>query len=264
MTPAETEVREIRAEELVPGQPLREAFLALHDVWIGRGLVRWLALLRPDAPLPALIVGAFDRGRLDGVVLGIWSSEPCPRFDALFDITIGPGLTARPASGAWHLVSVTTAPSAAAHGLGRHLLARVLSMLAATGHAEARTLSPALDLPHLAAVWPGSLEDAVLHAARPDGRPVMQVMRLHLGGGARLEAVLRSSRGDDAASGFSNLRFRYATDPTARAAQKERWQRWVAGRSQRYVPVLDDYVGAPLVRAVGDDRLVWDGPAISG
>lgn len=264
MTPGDTYIREITPEEITPGRPLREAFLELHAVWIDRGLKRWLALLRPDAPLPSMLVGAFAGTALEGVVIGIWADAPCDRFDSLFDIEVGPGIAARPRRGAWHLISVTTAPSAGAHGLGRHLLARVLVALDATGHREARTLSPAVGLPELAAAWPGSLEDAVLHAARTDGRPVLQVMRLHLGGGARLEAVLRRSRSEDAASGFVNLRFRYATDPVARSAQKERWQRWIAARSGTSTPVADGFDGAPLVRAVGDDRLVWDGPPVNG
>lgn len=176
-------------------------------------------------------------------------------------------MTDRPADGAWHLIAVTTVERVHERGLGlgRLLLGRVLAALEAQGHRSACTLSPALGLPELAARWPGDLGDAILHAARSDGRPVLPVMRLHLGGGARLERVLHDSRRDDVASGRVNLRFCYSTAPEGRAAQRERWGRWVAARGVTLEPVGGDASGAGLYRAAAEsDALVFDGAGAPG
>ncbi len=249
-------VREIPIIEIARSDTLRADFVALHRDWTERGLTRWLSLLDPQGRRPVLVMGAFDQhDTLLGAVIGVWHPRPCERFDDLFAPTARL-VTDRPADGAWHLIAVTTSEHARARnvGLARLLLGCILARLAATGHTRVRTLSPALGLPELARLWatderPVDLEDAVMHAARSDGRPVLQVMRLHLGGGAVLERVLLGSRADDLASGRVNLRFAYATDPDARLAQKERWQAWVARRAARLTRVHDDFAGEALYRA---------------
>ena len=266
MTQATPRVREVALSEIAPDGAARSAFLELHAPWTGRGLTRWLSLLAPDARRPVLVVGAYDEGdgALLGAVIGVWDEAPCERFDDLFEGLPGArhAPTDRPADGAWHLISVTTTESAEVRnlGLGRTLLGNILAILGATGHTRVCTMSPALGLPELAAVWPYGVDDAVLHAARADARPALQVMRLHLGGGATLDRVLHDSRRDDRASGGINLRFCYSTSPAERLAQKQRWQRWIAARAADLAIVRDDYEGAPLYRAgAAEDALVWRG-----
>lgn len=256
-------MRELTLAEISPDGALRADFLALHAPWTERGLTRWLSLLESGSRRPVVVVGAFVDATLIGAVIGVWDRAPCDRFDDLIERTPDLEPTQRPTDGAWHLIAVTTSERAEVRNLGlaRALLGCILATLRATGHGHVRTLSPALGLPALAATWPGSADDAVLHAARNDGRPALQVMRLHLGGGAMLERVLHQSRRDDSASGAINLRFCYATDPEERAVQKGRWQRWVAARGRALVLVgrLDD---EPLYRAPAlQDALVWSGPS---
>lgn len=262
------ELREIAMASIGEGGALREQFLALHAEWIGRGLVRWLSLLSARGTRPALVIGAFEGAPaaeqtvLLGAVIGVWHHARCDRFDDLLEQDAGRSVTDRPEDGAWHLIAVTTVPLVHARGLGlgRILLGRVLAALEQDGHRTVCTLSPALGLPALAACWPGGLGDAILHAARSDGRPVLPVMRLHLGGGARLERVLPHSRRDDSASGGVNLRFCYPTSPEQRAAQRERWLRWIAARVGGLERVGVDAKGDDVFRApAAPDGLVFDG-----
>jgi hypothetical protein len=260
-------IRELALDEIRRGGRLRGEFLSLHATWLKQGMARWLLLLGPGAARPVIVLGAFDTlpsgtRRLVGGIIGVWSDRPVDRFDDLVDAPGGREATARPAAGAWHLISVTTAVERHGRGLGlgRALLGYVLALLGETGHQRVRTLSPAFGLVELAKIWQGGLEDAVVHAAREDGRPALQVLRLHLGGGARLERVLRDSRRDDAASLHVSLRFCYDTDPAGRALQKERWLRWIAGRERDLERLTPDFAGEPLFRAHGEhDALVWDG-----
>lgn len=262
------DLREIDIASIGEGGALREQFLALHAEWIGRGLVRWLSLLSARGTRPVLVIGAFEgapraeQDALLGAVIGVWHHARCDRFDDLLEQDAGRSVTDRPADGVWHLIAVTTVPRVHERGLGlgRMLLGRVLAALEPYGHRTVCTLSPALGLPVLAAWWPGALGDAILHAARSDGRPLLPVMRLHLGGGARLERVLPQSRRDDTASGGVNLRFCYATSPEQRAAQRERWLRWIAARVEGLERVGVDPMGDGVFRATAaPDALVFDG-----
>ncbi len=264
MEVSQPSVREIPVAEIAHFDTLRADFIALHREWTERGLTRWLSLLDPKGRRPVLVLGAFDQHEtLLGAVIGVWHPTPCERFDDLFAPTAY-AVTDRPARGAWHLIAVTTSEHARARNLGlaRLLLGCILGQLAATGHTRVRTLSPALGLPELAHHWHRSepladLADVVMHAARSDGRPVLQVMRLHLGGGAVLEQVLLDSRRDDVASGRVNLRFAYATDPDARVAQKERWLAWLMRRAAGLTRLHDDFAGDALYRASSEaDHLV--------
>jgi hypothetical protein len=56
-------------------------------------------------------------------------------------------------------------------------------------------------------------------------------LRLHLGAGATLDAILPDSRRDEVRSGRVTLRFAYSTDPDAREAQKQRYKAWIARRA---------------------------------
>lgn len=259
------QIREVAMREIGPGGELRPSFLALHASWVGRGLSRWLTLLDEGATRPVVVLGAFEVGTgvLLGAVIGVWNRERCDRFDDLLEQDAGRRVDERPSDGAWHLIAVTTVERLHERGLGlgRLLLGRVLAMLGAFGHHTVCTLSPALGLPELAARWPWGMDDAILRAARADARPFLAVMRLHLGGGARLERVLHDSRRDDVSSARVNLRFCYSTRPEERAAQRVRAQRWVEERARSLEMVArGDERGAALFRAVGaQDDLVWDG-----
>jgi len=254
---AEPDMREVELVEIRPDGPIRSDFLELHAPWIDRGLTRWLSLLDPGGRRPVVVVGAFAESGLAllGAVIGVWSQRPCERFDELLEAPNGAdtmrGVTDRPLGGAWHLISVTTTDAIEVRntGLARRLVGDILMLLGATGHAFVRTLSPALGLPELNAIWPFGTDDAVMHAARSDGRPVLQVMRLHLGGGATLERVLHASRGDDQASGGISLRFRYATRSAERLLQKQRWRSWIDARASRLTRIVDEHEGGPLYRA---------------
>jgi len=250
-------IREIALHELTPGAPLQAAFRMLHREWHARGVSRWLDLLSVRGAHPVVVFGAFaDHGRvLVGAVVGVWSAAPIERFDDLFDAppAVARAL-ARPRGGAWHLIAVTTDPRREVRGLGlgRALLARVLGWAADGGHRIVRTLSPALGLPELLADWPHGRVDAVTRAARRDGKPVLQVLRLHLGGGASLERILPQSRANDRASAHVTLRFRYATDPDARRRQRERWKAWCAARAEAIAHGRAETITRETYRVVTD------------
>jgi len=258
-------IREISLPEL-EDPVIRAAFLALHSTWIERGMKRWLSLVSPFGTRPVIVLGTFEgRDEMTGVIIAVWNDSPCERFDDLLE---RPGLgrtESRPNIGSWHLISVTTLEDRQSQGLGmgRLLLGQMLSMLGSMGHRHAYTLSPAFGITELMSRWSGSIEDAVLHAAREDARPLLTVMRLHLGGGARLQRVLHESRAEDVASLRLSLRFIYSTDGKVRAQQKERWLRWIACRAEHLSLVTPEFDNLPLYRADGThDALVWDGPVI--
>ncbi len=257
---ASPEIRDIPLPDIARGGPLRAAFETLHHQWTDRGLTRWLDLFEPDHHRPVLALGAFLDGQLIGAVIGVWHPTPCDRFDALLESDPNMPKSARPAHGAWHLIAVTTAEDNRTRGtgLGRVLLGHILELLRDTGHAEVLTLSPVVGLPRLLALWDGPLEDAVLHASLEDGRPFLPIMRLHLGAGARLDAILRDSRHDDLESAQANLRFRYSTTAQTRATQRQSWDRWVGLRSNA-LSQIDTDIDPKLWRAAPqEDSLVSD------
>lgn len=269
-----SQIREIALTELSRGTPLRTEFEALHVAWIGRGVARWLEWIDPAGPHPLVVLGAFGSGAvLQAVVIGLWAQGPIARFDALFDASPpgadgppGPRAVLRPSGGAWHFIAVTArpgmAPTHGGLGLGRLLVGHALDWVRARGHAEARTLSPVVGLPALASAWRAgtpetSLARVVMRSALRDGRPWLQILRLHLGGGARLERVLEGSRRDDGASGMANLRFVYATEPADRAAQRERWSGWCRAREQ----AMASGRGVQLGEIDGEE--LWSAPALA-
>jgi GNAT superfamily N-acetyltransferase len=256
----EVQIRELALAEIAEGGPLRPAFLGVHHQWLERGLTRWLTLFEPGTARPILVLGALSGDTLLGAIVGVWDPHPCDRFDALLESGTALPQRARPGQGAWHLIAVTTLEDERTRGLGlgRTLLSHMLTRLAALGHRAVWTLSPVLGLPRLLARWPTgpeALADAILHAAMADGRPALPIMRLHLGAGARLEAILPDSRHDDADSAHANLRFRYDTDPRERETQKARWTRWVAARSTALTELAEDLWQA---RADREDALVTE------
>jgi len=273
--PDDIVIREILLSEIAPAGRgpagwLRDAFLTLHGEWTARGVGRWLDLLRQDGPHPVVVFGAFagrSEPRLVGAVVGVWASTPIARFDDLFELAGGVGVaTRRPPGGAWHLIAVTTDPTRERRGLGlgRLLLGRALAWARDRGHEEVRTLSPALGLPELVARGSGDVLEALRTTARADGRPVLQVLRLHMGGGARLERVLLDSRRDDRMSGAVTLRFLYPTDPVARLDQRAAFVAWCGVRAAAIArgdatPIGDDayrvatpYDGRLILQASGD------------
>ncbi|MCC6625745.1 MAG: GNAT family N-acetyltransferase [Deltaproteobacteria bacterium] len=267
-------IREILLSEIAPpgrGEPgwLYEDFRTLHSEWTARGASRWLGLLRQDGPHPVVVFGAFtgrSSPRLVGAVVGVWASAPVARFDDLFEGSGAASATRRPPGGVWHFIAVTTDPTRELRGLGlgRLLLGRALSWARDRGHEEVRTLSPALGLPELVASWPGDLIDAVRTSARPDGRPVLQVLRLHLGGGARLERVLVGSRRDDRASGAVTLRFVYPTDPTLRQERRAAFQAWCDARASAIREGEGVRLEADLYRVETplDGVVILEGPSV--
>lgn len=265
-----SQIREIALTELAPGAPFRAEFEALHEVWTGRGVARWLTWLDPAGPHPMMVLGAFGpAGELHAALIGLWAPVPIDRFDALFDVhpsgSGGARAALRPDGGCWHFIAVTARPGvASAHvGLGRMLVGHALEWVRARGHREARTLSPVLGLPALTETWRAAgqegatLAQVVMSSALRDGRPWLQILRLHLGGGARLERVLEQSRSDDAASGMANLRFVYATEPAARAAQRERWAGWCRARAHAMAAGLGSRLGE-----IGGEEL-WCAPVLN-
>jgi len=252
-------LRELSLGELDPTSPssLRAPFLALHVAWVSRGAGRWLDLVHVDGPHPIVVFGAFIGSapeRLVGAVVGVWGPAPIDRFDDLFEGGTGPA-SSRPLGGAWHMIAVTTSPSHELRGMGvgRLLLGRALSWARAGGHEVVRTLSPAIGLPELAARWPRGADDAIARSCRADGKPVLQVMRLHLGGGAALERVLHASRSDDAESGHVTLRFIYPTDVAQRTRRLEALRRWYDRRAALIGAGRAEVVGRDLFRVETPD-----------
>ncbi len=220
---------------------LWQSFLAVQTPWIEAGVTRWLDLVRPDGPWPALVMGAQRPGqtqRLLGTIVGIWAPTAVQRFDDLLEGRCPDGRVGndRPDGGVWHFIAATVGPDGEGLNLGRRLVGAALDWLVAhTPHAQARTLSPAVGLPRLVTLLPAqdAVREAVLHLANAKGQPALEILRLHLGAGATLDAILGDSRRDEVRSGQVTLRFAYATDPAAREAQKARYQAWLARRAEQ-------------------------------
>jgi hypothetical protein len=260
-----TLVREVPLSELVEGSTLHAELMALHEPWLSRGMKRWLTLLSPRSTRPVMVLGDFEplSGELLAAIVAVWHEAPCVRFDDLLERDAGSQATARPSGGLWHFISVTTQEDLGL-GMGRALLGQMLTKLARMGHPHACSLSPIFDLRSMLGRWSGNVEDVVLHAAREDGRPVLQTMRLHLASGARLERVLHESRRDDKASLRVTLRFGYATDAAVRAQQKQRWHRWIAARAGSMSMLSSEFDTQALYRAdLAHDAMIWDGVATS-
>ena len=239
---------EITLAELRDNPTLWQAFLAVQAPWQAAGVTRWLDLLAPPrptqrAPWPVMVLAARRRdaaAELLGTIVGVWAATPVNRFDDLLEQRCPQGFagTDRPDGGVWHFIAATVAPQAAGLNLGRRLVGAALDWVAAHGHlAQARTLSPAVGLPHLLALLgdEAAVREAVLHVANDQGQPALEILRLHLGAGATLDAILLESRCDEVRSGRVTLRFAYALDAAARAAQRRRYDAWLARRRGQIV-----------------------------
>ena len=263
---------QLRLDELalatLRGDPqLWQAFCAVQAPWLAAGVARWLELVRPDGAWPAFVLAAWRPDQpttLLGTIVGIWAPAPVARFDDLLEQRCPGGLVGadRPAGGVWHFIAATVCPEAEGLNLGRQLVGAALAWLPvhAPG-ARARTLSPAVGLPRLRGLLAtGSLRDAVLRIANAKGQPALEILRLHLGAGATLDAILADSRRDEARSGGVTLRFAYALDEATRATQKAKYQAWLAGRAAQ----IAQGVAAPLA-----DPALWlvadaDDAAVAG
>jgi GNAT superfamily N-acetyltransferase len=236
---ADLQFNEIPLTELRQNPQLWQAFLAVQAPWIAAGVTRWLDRVRPDGPWPVLVVAATRPEapqQLLGTIVGVWAQEPVQRFDDLLETRCPQGFVGvdRPDGGVWHFIAATVAPDAAGLNLGRRLVGAALDWLKLHApHAQARTLSPAVGLPHLTQLLgePHAVRDAVLHLANDKGQPALEILRLHLGAGATLDAMLLDSRQDEVRSGRVTLRFAYATDGAMRAAQKLRYEAWLNQRA---------------------------------
>ena len=232
---------EIALATLRSNPALWQAFLTVQAPWIDAGVVRWLDLVHADGPWPVFVVAAWQPERpmeLLGTGVGVWAAAPITRFDDLLEQRCpqGHGGADRPPGGVWHFIAATVAPAGQHLNLGRRLVGAALAWLTAhVSGAEARTLSPAVGLPRLLALLedPQGTREAVLHVANSKGQPALDILRLHLGAGATLEAILLNSRRDEARSQQVTLRFAYATDVAAREAQKARYHAWLARRAEQ-------------------------------
>ena len=191
-------------------------------------------------PRPCMVMTA-RRAETDlaGTLVGFWAPEPLDRFDLLTEQACPRGYHAnhRPRDGVWHFVAVTSASGHRGRNVGRFLVNHALSQLRKDGGSElsARTLSPAFGLPALVACagesWTAEAIRRVLdNLCDAEGRPALPVMRLHLGAGAWLDAVLIDSRRADLTSGAVTLRFGYALDRDARAARQAQYNAQVDAR----------------------------------
>ena len=216
------------------------SFLHVQAPWIAAGVTRWLDLVRSDGPWPVFVVAAQRPEQpetLLGTIVGVWAPAPVSRFDDLLDNVAPRGLRGadRPSDGVWHFIAATVDPAAEGMNLGRQLVGAALTWMETnTGpDALARTLSPAVGLPELAA-WVADMPDpihaAIYGLANAKGQPALEILRLHLGAGARLDAVLRESRGDEVRSGRVTLRFAYDRAADHRQAQADAYRAWIAGR----------------------------------
>ncbi len=232
---------EVRLIDLQENASLRASFLDVQAPWIAAGVRRWLGLVRTDGAWPVFVLAAWQSDaptRLLGTVVGVWAPQPIGRFDDLLETECPDGLrgAARPQDGVWHFVAATVSPQAEGLNLGRRLVGAALDwMTLHAPNARARTLSPAVGLPGVAALLHGTdpIRDAVLHVANAQGQPALDILRLHLGAGATLEAILRESRRDEARSGHVTLRFAYDVDTASREAQKLRYKAWLERRARQ-------------------------------
>ena len=232
-------IAEIPLTTLRTDGPLWQAFCTVQAPWIAAGVTRWLELVRADGPWPALVVAAWRTERptqLLGTIVGIWAPAPVTRFDDLLEKRCPDGLFGadRPTDGVWHFIAATVAPDGEGLNLGRRLVGAALAWMAVHApQARARTLSPAVGLPRLLGLVGDThgVREAVLHVANAKGQPALEILRLHLGAGATLDAILTESRRDEVRSGCVTLRFAYAVDPAVREAQKVRYNAWLERRA---------------------------------
>ena len=254
-------IDEIPLERLRPSGDLRREFERVQAPWLRAGIGRWLDLLRPDAdwPVVALAAHAGDPAAMLGTVFGVWAPEPLQRFDDLLEgrCATGDKGADRPAGGAWHFIAATTAPGGRGMGLGRGLLGGAAQWVEAQARgAQIRTLSPVVGLPELAgcgpddADWQLAATDALRRLATADGKPALLILTLHLGAGATLDAILFNSRADEQRSGRVSLRFAYGWGADNRAAQAQRYDRWLADRRR----CIADGLATPVP---GTDKLLW-------
>ena len=254
-TAAEIAFAEVSLRELRASTALWQQFLEVQAPWRDAGVVRWFELLRPEGPHPALLIAArrpAAPGLWLGTIVGIWQALPVDRFDDLLAEVPGhaPQGELRPSTGVWHFIAATVRPEADGLHLGRKLVAAALAWLDANApEAAARTLSPAVGLPGLCReLGPGAtLADAVLGLANARGQPALEIVRLHLGAGATLEAILPESRRDERRSGGVTLRFAYDRDPAQREAQRARYAEWLVARAAD--------IAAGRAQSVGDAGL---------
>ena len=232
-------IAEIPLTTLRTDGQLWQAFYAVQAPWIAAGVTRWLELVRADGPWPALVVAAWrpeQPTQLLGTIVGMWAPVPVTRFDDLLEKRCPDGRIGaeRPTDGVWHFIAATVGPGAEGLNLGRRLVGAALAWMAVHApQARARTLSPAVGLPRLLGLLGDThaVRESVLHIANAKGQPALEILRLHLGAGATLDAILTRSRRDEARSGCVTLRFAYAVDPAAREAQKARYDAWLERRT---------------------------------
>lgn len=212
-------------------------FLAVQQPWIDAGVTRWLDLVRADGPWPCFVVAAWRPEQPDhllGTVIGIWAAQPVSRFDDLLEHACPGGWRGvdRPAGGVWHFIAATAGKDADGLGLGRQLVGFALAWMDQFApDALARTLSPAVGLPELLALTGGDVARAVHGLVTQGGQPALPILRLHLGAGATLDAILEDSRRDEVRSGRVTLRFAYDRDANRRAAQRQQYREQVATRA---------------------------------
>jgi len=253
--------------DIAPGGRLERAFLRVQAPWVERGVSRWIGLARPHGVWPCVVFGALAPDQtLFGTLVAIWAPEALDRFDTLFEAACPGGHTAlsRPAGGVWHFIAVTRSPQGAGLNIGRILVRRAISWVRGHGGPEvqARTLSPAVGLPELLQMVGASndgvgVERALRGTADTQGRPMLPIMRLHLGAGGWLDAALLDSRSDDEDSGGVTLRFGYELDGGQRDARLVAYRLWLRDRQATIadgdsVPIQWDTSGSPTGWSIGD------------
>ncbi|MFT7582211.1 MAG: GNAT superfamily N-acetyltransferase, partial [Myxococcota bacterium] len=257
VTQAPPEIREMVLSELRGA--LWPRFVTLQAPWTERGMSRWLTLIKPDGPHPTLVVGAFAGDLLVGTLVGFWSSTPLARFDDLFGEMVGVPASTRPEGGVWHLVGVTLDPRARGRDLGRAIVSTALACIARQRGTDVCTMSPAFGLAALGQRLSSlgisdPLGAAVWRLTDSQGRPALPVMRLHMGAGASLAALVRESRHDDAQSARCNLRFVYPRTDVATVAGKRQYAAWLERRRR----AIERGSTRPIEMADGAERWLID------
>ena len=251
---------EVTLEALRTQPALWQAFLDVQAPWIDAGVSRWLDLVQPNAPWPVFVIAAWSPeapGSLLGTTLGVWAETPIARFDDLLEHACPQGFhgASRPVGGVWHFIAATASPHAAGLNLGRRLVGAALDwMQTCAPEARARTLSPAVGLPHLLTLLNDvdAVHEAVFHVANAKGQPALEILRLHLGAGAKLEAVLANSRRDEERSAHVTLRFAYPIEAAERDAQKQRYLTWMERRAAQIAAGTAKPLADPTLWQVAD------------